>query len=1072
MIYALAPSTTVKVCSRYTYGKPVQGWAQVSLCQKAYPYYGPFFQDICQNFTGQTDKSGCLTSTVGLGAYNLIDYWYARSLDAAATFVEDGTAVVSEATSSFWFSFTAGTVTFLNMDQIYHAGDPYTGTMKAEGPYGDALKNQKVYLIVQIDGQASQTDRTLVTDSQGLATFTLDTSTWTNSVNLQGKLTLEYPAYNPRQAYVYYQDAYQTVQPLYSSANSFLHIRPIPETLACGKVRDIQVDYTLDSSDLGGASNLIVYYHAMGKGRIIAHGQKTLSIAGSLRGSFTFSLTITSDLAPVTRILLYTILPVGGVTAASAEFQVSICFKNKVTVGFSEKQDLPGSSIDLQLTAAPGSLCAVRTVDKSVLLLRPESELSSQTIYNMFGFMTWGGYPYQVEEWDPNPCWGPPMPMSVNRRKRFIRFPWYTETLDVFSLFRDAGVKCLTNYDIKAPPVCRYPVMYESAMAEPMAVPEVMAAAPPNADKVMEAGTSAAGATQVRKDFPETWLWGLVPVGDSGRKQVKVTVPDSITNWEASMFCTSDIGFGISQTANVTAIKPFFLELTLPYSIVKGESFTLKATAFNYEKKCMKVKVTLKESQEFHIAKDFDDCQNIKCLCAEEAKTFSWNITAIKLGLLNFTVRAEALDLLWDFCGSERVFVPKKGRVDILIKSLLVKPEGVLQEKTHSSMLCPKGTSVSDSVNLQLPSDVVIGSARAQISVLGDIMGSTLQNLDQLIQLPTGCGEQNMIIFAPLVYTLQYLERTDQVTDEIRTRATGYLQRGYQQELNYKHGDGSYSAFGNGDSEGSTWLTIFVLKCFVQAFGFIYIDQDPIKQALTWLGSLQQPNGSFASVGNLFHTTMKGGVEDGVSLTAYAVSSFLEMGKSLDDPLVKNGLQFLNNALPTVSSTYSLALMVYTYTLANDTSRRAELFQKLNAKAIQSGGQKHWTYTTQPSNSDPYWATPYAADIEVTSYVALAYFANPAFFPVDLDEALPIVIWLTKQQSGFGGFSSTQDTVVGLQAFSKFATFTYGTRGDTTVSVTSLKGFQMSFLVTQENRLVLQQGALSDVPGLYNIFAS
>ena len=58
----------------------------------------------------------------------------------------------------------------------------------------------------------------------------------------------------------------------------------------------------------------------------------------------------------------------------------------QVSLGFSPSQQLPGSDVDLQLRAAPGSLCAVRAVDESVLLLRPESELSNSSVS---GLLTW-----------------------------------------------------------------------------------------------------------------------------------------------------------------------------------------------------------------------------------------------------------------------------------------------------------------------------------------------------------------------------------------------------------------------------------------------------------------------------------------------------------------------------------------------------------------------------------------------------------------------------------------------------------------------------------------------------------
>eukprot|EP00959_Pyramimonas_sp_CCMP1952_P469394 9494860-Pyramimonas_sp.AAC.1 len=46
--------------------------------------------------------------------------------------------------------------------------------------------------------------------------------------------------------------------------------------------------------------------------------------------------------------------------------------------------------------------------------------------------------------------------------------------------------------------------------------------------------------------------------------------------------------------------------------------------------------------------------------------------------------------------------------------------------------------------------------------------------------------------------------------------AVGGTQMGYQRELNYRHSDGSFSAFGESDGDGSTWLTAFVLKVFAQ----------------------------------------------------------------------------------------------------------------------------------------------------------------------------------------------------------------------------------------------------------------
>lgn len=80
---------------------------------------------------------------------------------------------------------------------------------------------------------------------------------------------------------------------------------------------------------------------------------------------------------------------------------------------------------------------------------------------------------------------------------------------------------------------------------------------------------------------------------------------------------------------------------------------------------------------------------------------------------------------------------------------------------------------------------------------------------------------------------------------------------GYQRELNYRHTDGSYSAFGNVDNEGSMWLTAFVVKSFAQAQSHIFVDEDDLKVSMRWITKKQLENGCFPLVGKVFHKDMK-----------------------------------------------------------------------------------------------------------------------------------------------------------------------------------------------------------------------
>lgn len=53
-----------------------------------------------------------------------------------------------------------------------------------------------------------------------------------------------------------------------------------------------------------------------------------------------------------------------------------------------------------------------------------------------------------------------------------------------------------------------------------------------------------------------------------------------------------------------------------------------------------------------------------------------------------------------------------------------------------------------------------------------------MQNLQNLLRMPYGCGEQNMARFAPNIYVLDYLNETQQLTAELKSKAILYLNTG------------------------------------------------------------------------------------------------------------------------------------------------------------------------------------------------------------------------------------------------------------------------------------------------------
>ncbi|XP_064415024.1 alpha-2-macroglobulin-like [Latimeria chalumnae] len=1091
LITILEKQFAVDICGKYTYGKPMQGDVHFTACR--FRRRSANGNKFCQDFTGKVNKNGCFSQEVNTEIYNVTRGGYKMKIEIAGELTEEGTGTVHTESGSIEISSVITTVTFEDTDNYYKPGIPYSGKIKLEKAGGTPLPKENIHLLVSfiVAGKEIEQEYNYTTDSSGRAYFTLDTSSWNQStVSLRASFKQTEMSYVPGLIQPRHNAAHTQLNPFYSKSNSFLKIQPIRAELSCGTKQTVQADYIIFGNELENKADHVTFrYLVMSKGEIVLEGHKEVPIGDRrevLKGTFLLSIPISPDVAPIARILIYTIFPSGEVLADAGQFTISKCFRNKVKLEFSTPEDLPGAEMNLHLQASPGSLCAIRAVDQSVLLLQPEAELSSNSVYNLLPVQDLTGYKYNVEDLEPPPC----LRSRHMWEGTVMRGPWRENEPDVYNIFKRLGLKLLTDAPVKKPISCRVEDYYESPRYafERLRRPGFGAAGSgmpgPEGNRILmkNAVVSAVAVDTVpepvretvRKYFPETSIWDLVPVGSSGEKQVPVTIPDTITEWKAGMFCMADVGFGISPTVSLNAFKPFFLEPTLPYSVIRGEAFTLKATVFNYLSQCIMVQVTLKQTEDFLLG-PCDKCDYTSCLCADEGKTFSWNVTPKTLGEVNFTLSAEALrtEML---CANEAVVVPKKGAIDTVIKPLLVEPEGTEKETTHSSLICPAGTDQLDSpireeISVQVPEDVVEGSARAYVSVLGDIMGSAMQNLDRLLAMPFGCGEQNMVLFAPNIYILQYLQKTEQLTASIKAKAVNFLESGYRRELNYKHNDGSYSAFGNNDPEGNTWLTAFVLKSFSQAQPFIFIDEKHLKEASDWLLRHQKGDGCFLSVGKLIHSGMKGGVDDEVSLTAYITAALLELHDPSLELMVKKSLSCLEKAMENVTNVYTLALMAYTFTLAEDESTREALLKKLDTWAIKKDGMMHWERTDKPKQEDTpfFWCRAPSAEVEMTAYVLLALMSKSEVTSADIGSASMIVKWITKQQNPYGGFSSTQDTVVALHALSKYAGHTFSKGGEAvTVTVKSDKGFQTVFRVDDTNRLLLQQADLPHIPATYS----
>uniref|UniRef100_A0A8C8SR88 Alpha-2-macroglobulin n=1 Tax=Pelusios castaneus TaxID=367368 RepID=A0A8C8SR88_9SAUR len=616
VISILDEKLKVTVCGLYTFGKPVPGLVSFHVCRKynhaGTSCYGEDAKAICEEFSGQVDNHGCISEVVKTKIFQLRRAGYENKIQVEAKIKEEETGmncgvegqdqrVELTGTGSSEITSTISKVTFEQVDSHYKPGIPFFGQVKLVDGTDAPITNETIR--ISLEGSDYETNYT--TDDQGRARFALDTSKF-KSASVGLRVTDTY-CYDRSWISPSYELGYFRATRFYSSSKSFLKIKPMSDTLSCGHTQEVRVYYILKSELVEEQKKIIFYYLVMARGGIVRAGTQVLAVEhGDVNGTFSLMLPVKSDIAPVAQMLIYTTSPSGEPIADSVKFQVEKCFANKVDLHFSPTEGLPASDTHLQVGASPGSLCAIRAVDSSILLMKPEAELSPDSVYSLLPVKEFQGYHHGSDM----------LPLDPQERCIVIE-------------------KIIVNGITYAP-------VSEPDEEDTYSILKVTSPCPffvavqreeqTHSGSFLLAKTLPQEVETVRKYFPETWIWDLVTVNSHGNAELPVTIPDTITEWKANSFCTSsDTGFGLSPTVSLRAFQPFFVELTLPYSVVRGEAFTLKATVFSYLTHCIRISILLAPSAHFQ-ATPVEEEEESYCLCVNGRKTVSWAVTPKSLG--------------------------------------------------------------------------------------------------------------------------------------------------------------------------------------------------------------------------------------------------------------------------------------------------------------------------------------------------------------------------------------------------------------------------------------------------------
>ncbi|NP_001090602.1 uncharacterized protein LOC100036845 precursor [Xenopus laevis] len=1059
------------VSAVYTYGQPVPGRVTVRICKQVFPFGRSQNclkdkSEKCLDTSEQLGPDGTYQAEIDLNPLSIGLSVFGSSLSVDITVVEEGTGVQVRENRYIGISSQLASLSldYESLQQYYKRGLPYVLRVTLINEKGQPLVNEKVDLEIQ-----SSVIQEVNTDQAGKAEFQIDTSSFAMP-NFTFKVSYQNPAlcyYSQWENTNYPSVEYQVLR-FYSESGSFLQLYGPKEALSCGKSYSINVQYIVNCDKAGDTATF--FFLVMSKEKIVLSGAQDVDVTTSKNGSISINIDVTSELVPSARVIVYSILH-SELIADTVTLNIETCFKHQVSLSFSEDRGPPASNVDLKISAAPGAFCGVRVIDSSLLLLNSYERFSASNVYSSIPYLSFYGYnvgELDLEEPKP-PCEDPHRQIFYNG-SYYIPISSYSEG-DSYGIFKQLGLVVGTEYRLRKPVVCGYeqePIVpirkggFGGGFGGPMLT------------SVLADGVGTGRIETVRKDFRETFVWKMVVVDSEGKLSFTEKVPDTITEWKGSMFCLSEEqGFGMTTyTANYTSFLPFFVEPSLPYSITRGETMVLRAFVSNYLQKCITISVTLAESADFEAAPQ--DVQQDKCICAGGRATYSWNVDAKTLGEISFSLSAETTNI-GDTCeGPNDPSQPL--RKDTVIRTVLVEAEGIRREVTSSNLVCVDGSNTEIPISITPPENIVSGSADGYIIALGDVIGLPLSNLQNLLQMPYGCGEQNLARLAPIPDVLDYLNNTGQLTDKILQTGIKFMTEGYYRQTRYKLWNGAYSTFWGWAAQSNSWLTAYTFKTLEKCKKYIFIDKNIQQQTLIYLEQRQKlESGCFMPEGQLFIKEDEKDEEAiSVQYTAFLAIALLESNYSLGKTLLDGAMGCLRNASTREQKMINKALMLYAFTLAGDEEHRASLLEAVKQSAVSEGGSLHWEREGTTGNvAVPFFYPRHAAaNVEVTAYILLSIAKGSIVTQEDLTYMAQIAVWLIRQQNSFGGFRSTQDTVVALQALTSYGRLIYKPNANHNLAITSGNDGVGQMTLNQSNRLLVQRQPLPEVPGEYGVGVS
>ncbi|XP_053574214.1 complement C3 [Bombina bombina] len=955
------------------------------------------------------------------------------SLCVTATVITDsGSDIVEAEYDNIAIVTSPYKILFTKTSKYFKPGMPFDLTVFVTNPDGSPVNRIPVVAIpgnVRGTTQADGTTKLTLNTGSGLASLTITVKT------VHPQLTENYQA-----------SATMTAKPYRPLGGNYLHIGITASEVKPGE--NVPVNFNIRNNDQTVQKNIQSFtYLILNKGRIMSVGRQQREQGQLL---VTMSLPITEEFIPSFRIVAYYIVATAGVreiVSDSVWVDVTDSCMGTLVVSADKENRVyqPGSSMKLKLKADHKAYVGLVAVDKGVYVLNKKFKISQSKVWDSVekrdiactagGGVDGAGVFYDAglavqtnykittaQRSEPN-C-----EVHARRRRRSAELIEIKTTKA--SNYQGHAKKCCLDGMQENPmgnsceqrsryildekecvdaflDCCKYMTKKREDDAK-LKEHDLLGRSDEDSDYIDDADIVS------RTEFPESWFWKVEHMSEKAgannisTKIMNVFLKDSITTWEVlAVSMSENKGICIAQPYEIPVLKNFFIDLKLPYSVVRNEQVELRAVLYNYENDDVKVRVELTYNQEFcslsTAKKKFRQELKVKGL---SSVSVPFIIVPLTLGLHDVEVKAAVSGkFVSDGVRKKLKVVPEGMRLAATITSATLNPEekgkdGVQEEKV------PAVDTKNVVPRTEIDTIITIQGTPISRMVEDAIDGS---NLNHLIVVPGGCGEQNMITMTPSVIATTYLDSTGQwerIGVNRRQEALNHIKTGYVRQMTYRKQDNSYAAWIHRPS--STWLTAYVAKVFAMAQSLVDIDSAVLCGAIKWLIlEKQKPDGLFKEDAPVIHQEMIGGnrgsTEPDAALTSFVLIAMLESQKTCSAQIsnlltsIDKATTFLMGQYTSLRKPYSIAITSYALAMAGKLKDDSKLMSASKDKT-------NWSEEGARFIS-----------LEATSYALLALLRMRQY-----DFTGPIVRWLTESRYYGAVRGSTQATIVMFQALAQY----------------------------------------------------